>query len=97
MPRTLTSQSRPGSSTEATTLAWAARWKIGCAAATSSTTAVSAGEVDDVELAQVAPRADPRGVAGGEVVDHRDRVAVLEQGVDHVRADEPGTAGDDRA
>src|SRR5437660_9953753 len=27
VPRTLTSQSRPGSSTEATTLAWAARWK----------------------------------------------------------------------
>src|ERR1035437_8661532 len=64
VPRTLTAQSRPGSSTEATTLAWAARWKIarGC---TSSTTASSAAKSTMSSVRSSAPSA-PRRAAPEE-------------------------------
>ena len=38
-----------------------------------------------------------RAVARGEVVEHADVVAALEQGADEVRADEAGAAGDEHA
>ena len=36
-------------------------------------------------------------MAGREIVDHGDGVAVLVQGIDEVGADEPGAAGDEDA
>ena len=55
------------------------------------------GQIDDVELPQCGGGVHPSPVPGGEVIDHRHLVAALEQRVDHVRADEPGSAGHDRA
>ena len=55
------------------------------------------GKVDDVHHPQLGALGDAAGVAGGEVVDHRDALAVGKQRVDQVRADQPGTAGDDHA
>jgi hypothetical protein len=63
--------------------------------------AAQLGRVADVDHAQ--PRAALQGTvevlaaAGREVVDDGDLVTAIEQGVNEVRPDEAGTAGDDRA
>ena len=92
----MTSQSRPGFCTEATTLACAARWKIALGS-TSSVERREPVDVDDVEHAQLGLGGDAIPVAGGEVVDDGHRIALAEQRIDDVRADESGSAGDDRA
>jgi hypothetical protein len=43
----------------------------------------------DVQPLEIAP------VAGGEIVEHTDVVAALDERVDEVRADEAGAAGDE--
>jgi len=58
--------------------------------------------VAGIDLLEVDPGLPPMlrevlGPAGGQVVDHHDRVAAFDQQVDHVAADEPRPSGDDRA
>ena len=83
MPITLTSQSRPGFSTEATTLDCAARWKIDVGLDLLEQRAQPV-ELDDVELAQLGLGRHAACVAGGEVVDDGHLVAVAEQRIDDV-------------
>src|SRR5205823_3565137 len=53
--------------------------------------------VDDVELAQLRRRVHELAPARGQVVDDRDLMALGDEPVHQVRADEAGSAGDDRA
>jgi len=58
---------------------------------------VQGGPVDDVQLAQVRLGGHATRVAGGQIVDDRHVAALRQQRVYHVRADEAGAAGHDRA
>ena len=87
VPTTLTSASCAGSRTEVWTSVCAARWK-------TTSDAVEVDAVADVALDERGRRVDELALAEGEVVDDDDVVAPRDEGVDEVRADEPGTACD---
>ena len=53
--------------------------------------------IDDVDALELSGCGDVLLQAGREVVDREDRGAVREKSVDHVRADEAGSPGDDDA
>ena len=89
VPRTFTSASWPGSSTETRTSACAARWNT-ASGRKSATSVAQAGRRADVELVELGRGGHPLALAGREIVDHRHAVAAREQRVGDVGADEAG-------
>ena len=93
VPRTLTSASSTGCSTETRTSACAARWKHGLR---SHRVEEVVERLADVAHVQLGAAGDVLLLAVDERVDDGDLVAARDERIDDVRADEAGSSGHDR-
>ena len=75
-----------------------AKWKTYCAPAKIGESGLELADVLPVagEIGIALPVIEVAAVAADQIVDHAHREAGVQQHVDHVAADEPGAAGDDR-
>ena len=98
VPSTLMRESMAGSAADLRTSIWAARWNTtsGLRALRAASATASASRMSSSTSSAPADEGavEVLAAAGREVVEHRHLVAPLEQGVDEVRADESGAAGD---
>ena len=95
MPVTLAALAPSGSATERGTERIAAWWNTAVAPRTAFSTALALRQVaaDDLEAPVALGEVEVGPAAGGEVVEDPDPVALAEEALDDVRADEARAAG----